>query len=163
MSELLFTDPKSWTSGHVAKALDRPQEGGGWLCWMARDIDSGEVNRAHPALGHVRVQTDIVFPTVMGRRVEGPWLFLGEVGKSPETGRWQCLEACARPIASARCPVPVDSQNERRALGALRSTIRSLENNAELGEALGGAIRIDLEKPLFDLHTVGGPCRPDFC
>ena len=160
LSELLFTDPKSWTSGHVAKVLDR--EGGGWLCWMARDIDGGEVNRAHPALGHVRVQADIVFPTVMGRRVDGPWLFLGEVGKSPETGRWQCLEACARPIASARCPVPVDSQNERRALGALRSLIRSLENNTKLADALGGTVRIDLEKPLFDLHTVGGPCRPDF-
>ena len=133
-----------------------------WLCWMARDIDGCEVNRAHPALGHVRVLADVTFPTVMGRRVEGPWLFLGEVGRSPETGRWECLEACARPIASACCPVPVDSHNERRALGALRSLIRSLETDAELGEALGGAIRIDLEKPLFDIHTVGGPCRPDF-
>ncbi len=57
---------------------------------------------------------DIVFPTVMGRRVEGPWLFLGEVGKSPETGRWQCLEACAQPLG----PLPGSdgSHNERRAL-----------------------------------------------
>ena len=168
MSELLFTDPKKWTSGHVASVLDRleppGQEGtlSGWLCWLARDIDGGEVNRSHPALGHVRVLGDVAFLSVMGRRVEGPWLFMGEVGRSPNTGRWQCLEACARPIASARCPVPVDSHNERRALGALRSAIRSLENDAELGEALGGAVCIDLEKPLFDLHTVGGPCRPDF-
>ena len=168
MSELLFTDPKSWASGHAARVLDRleppGQEGGlgGWLCWLARDIDGGEVNRAHPALGHVRAPGDVAFPTVMGRKVEGPWLFMGEVGRSPETGRWECLEACARPIASARCPVPVDSHNERRALGALRSMIRSLENDAELGGALGGAVRIDLEKPLFDIQTVGGPCRPDF-
>ncbi len=158
VSELLFTDPKSWASGRVAKVLDGPKKGtpSAWLCWLARD--GGE--RAHPALGHVRVLGDVAFPTVMGRRVEGPWLFLGEVGRSPETGRWQCLEACARPIASARCPVPVDSQNERRALGALRSVIRRLETDAELGKALGGAI--DLEKPLFDIQTVGGPCRPDF-
>ncbi|MYE60244.1 MAG: hypothetical protein F4X35_11995 [Alphaproteobacteria bacterium] len=169
MSELLFTDPKSWASGHVARVLDRleppGQEGklSGWLCWLARDIDGSEVNRAHPALGHVRVLGDVAFPTVMGsRRVEGPWLFMGEVGRSPNTGRWQCLEACARPIASACCPVPVDSHNERRALGALRSMIRSLETDAELGEALGGAVRLDLEKPLFDIQTVGGPCRPDF-
>ncbi|MCY4501005.1 MAG: hypothetical protein OXE57_05535 [Alphaproteobacteria bacterium] len=72
------------------------------------------------------------------------------------------MEACARPIASARCLVPVDSHNERRALGALRSTIWCLENNAKLGEAFGSAIRIDLEKPLFDIETVGGACRPDF-
>ena len=71
-------------------------------------------------------------------------------------------ELAARPIASARCPVPVDSHNERRALGALRSVIWSLENNAELGEASGGGVRIDLEKPLFDIKTVNGPCRPDF-
>ena len=169
VSELLFTDPKSWASGHAARVLDRLEPPGregalsGWLCWLARDIDGGEVNRAHPALGHVRVLGDVAFPTVMGsRRVEGPWLFMGEVGRSPNTGRWQCLEACARLIASDRCPVPVDSHNERRALGALRSVIRSLERDAELCEALGGALRIDLEKPLFDIRTVGGPCRPDF-
>ncbi|MCY4501495.1 MAG: hypothetical protein OXE57_08040, partial [Alphaproteobacteria bacterium] len=168
-ADLLFTDPGTWASGHVAKVLARlepgwPKKGApfAWLCWMARDIAGCEVNRAHPHLGHVRVLTDPVFPTVMGNRVEGPWLFLGEVGRSPETGRWVCLEACARPIASARCPVPVDSHNERRALGALRSAVWSLENNARLGEALGGAIRIDIEKPLFDIETVGGPCRPDF-
>ena len=168
VSELLFTEPKSWASGHAARVLDRLEPPGregrlsGWLCWLARDIDGGEVNRAHPALGHVRVLGDVTFLSVMSRKVEGPWLFFGEVGRSPQTGRWQCLEACARPIASACCPVPVDSHNERRALGALRSVIRSLETDAELGEALGGAVRIDLEKPLFDIRTVGGPCRPDF-
>ena len=72
------------------------------------------------------------------------------------------MEACARPIASARCPVPVDSHNERRALATLRSAIWRLENNAKLGAALGGTVRLDLEKPLFDIETVGGRCRPDF-
>ncbi len=60
-----------------------------WLCWMARDIDDREVNRAHPNLGHVRVLTDVVSPTIGCNRVDGPWLFLGEVGRSPETGRWE--------------------------------------------------------------------------
>ena len=101
-------------------------------------------------------------PTIGSNRLAGPWLFLGEVGRSPETGRWECRAASAQPIASALCPVPVDSHNERRALGALRSVIWSLENNADLGKALGGAVRVDLEKPLFDIETVGGPCRPDF-
>lgn len=168
-ADLLITDPKRWTSGHIAKVLAQlepvwPKKGApfAWLCWMARDIAGCEVNRAHPHLGHVRVLTDPVFPTVMGNRVEGPWLFLGEVGRSPETNMWECLEACARPITSARCPVPVDSHNERRALGALRFAIWSLENNAKLGAALGGAVRIDLEKPLFNIEMVGGRCRPDF-
>ena len=169
VSDLLFTDPRTWASGHVAKVLDRlqterPKTGTpfAWLCWMARDIDDCEVNRAHPALGHVRVLSDVACPTIGSNRVAGPWLFLGEVGRSPETGRWECMEACTQPIASSLCPVPVDSHNERRALGALRSLIRSLENNADLGNALGGAVRVDLEKPLFDIETVGGPCRPDF-
>ncbi len=170
VSDLLFTDPQTWASGHVAKVLDRlqaewPKKKGtpfAWLCWMARDIDGCEVNGAHPALGHVRVLADVARPAIGRNRVAGPWLFLGEVGPSPETGRWECMEACAQPIATARCPVPVDSHNERRALGALRSTIRSLENDADLGNALGGAVRVDLEKPLFDIETVGGPCRPDF-
>ena len=169
VSDLLFTDPRAWASGHVAKVLDRlraerPKTGApfAWLSWMARDIDGCEVNRAHPALGHVRVLTDVAVPTVGRNRVRGPWLFLGEVGRSPETGSWECMEACAQPIASARRPVPVDSHNERLALGALRSVIRSLENDADLGNALGGAVRADLEKPLFDIGTVGGPCRPDF-
>ena len=169
VSDLLFTDPRTWASGHVAKVLDRlraerpkAETPFAWLSWMARDIDGCEVNRAHPALGHVRVLTGVVVPTVMGNRVDGPWLFLGEVGLAPETGRWECMEACAQPIASARRPVPVDSHSERRALGALRSLVRSLENDADLGRALGGAVRVDLEKPLFDIETVGGPCRPDF-
>ncbi len=169
VSDLLVTDPRTWSSGHVARVLDRlraerPKADTpfAWLSWMARDIDGCEVNGAHPALGHVRVLADVAVPTVGRNRVEGPWLFLGEVGRSPETGGWECLEACAQPIASARCPVPVDSHNERRALGALRSPIRSLENDADLGKALGGAVRVDLEKPLFDIETLGGPCRPDF-
>ncbi len=52
--------------------------------------------------------------------------------------------------------------NERRALAPLRSLIRNLENNADLGKALGGAVRVNPEKPLFDIETFGGPCRPDF-
>ncbi len=169
VSRLLVTKPEAWTSGFVAQTLDElepewPKKGTPfvWLCWMARDIADREINGAHPALGHVRVLADVTSPTVGRNRVEGPWLFLGEVGRSPETGRWECMEASAQPIASARCPVPMDSHNERRALGALRSAIWSLENNAKLGEAFGGAIRIDLEKPLFDIETVGGRCRPDF-
>ena len=169
ISGLLVTDPEEWTSGHVAKAMDRrerawPKNGTpfAWLSWMARDIGEREVNREHPGLGRVRVLTDVVSPAIGSNRVAGPWLFLGEVGRSPETGRWECMEACAQPIASARCPVPVDSHNERRALGALCSLIRRLENDADLGKAFGGAVRVDLEKPLFDIETVGGPCRPDF-
>ncbi len=165
VSDLLVTDPRTWSSGHVARLRPEwPEKGApfAWLSWMARDIDGCEVNRAHPSLGHVRVLTDVVSPTIGRNRVAGPWLFLGEVGRSPETGRWECMEACAQPIASARCPVPVDSHNERWALGALRSLIGSLENDADLGKALGGAVRVDLEKPLFDIETVGGPCRPDF-
>ncbi len=43
-----------------------------WQCWIARDLDGREVNGAHPALGHVRVLSDVVCPTAGGNRAGGP-------------------------------------------------------------------------------------------
>ena len=168
-SELLFTDPAQWTSGHVARVMDELEgvwPGTGkpfsWLCWVARDLGDREINRVHPHLGHVAVGTDMRSPTVAGHRVQGPWLFLGRVARSGKTGRWECRQAFAQPVVSALCPIPVESHNERRAVGALRSLVWSLENNADLAEALGGAVRAELEKPLAHIETIGGPCLPDF-
>ena len=63
-----------------------------------------------------------------------------------------------RPILSPEIPMPVDSVNERRALADLRDSVAGLAGDAELGRALGGPPRVELEKPLFPFVVHGGPC-----
>ena len=169
MPAFLFTDPADWRSGEVARKLAAAEPG--WpgrhrpfalLCWTARDMDATGINRAHPRLGQVEVRSGVSGPAVGRNRVAGPWLFLGLVARSEDRREWECLRACAQPIVSTLCPVPVDSHNERRALGTLRRLVQGLESDPGLREALGGAIRAEIEKPLFRFETAGGHCLPDF-
>ncbi|MDD9990792.1 MAG: hypothetical protein OXP75_03245 [Rhodospirillales bacterium] len=168
-SEFLFTDPKSWNSGEVGKRLDvarrdRPEfkEPFALLCWFARDVSEYEVNGKNRELGHVKVRTPVVRPIIGDKPVRGPYLFLGVVERSGDGRRWECTKACAHPIVAANCPIPVDSHYERRALGSLRSLVRNLTESAKLKKALGGAVRVELEKPLTRTEVAGGPCLPDF-
>lgn len=168
MSEFLFTDPAQWRSGAVARKLeaaapDWPSRGGptALLCWVARDLDEHEIERGRA--GHVRVRRPIAFPRLPSQEpVRGPWLFLGAVGRAETGEAWECVAACAWPIVGTDCPIPVDSHYERRALGSLRRLARGLETNPALGEALGGTVRVTLEKPLAAIEVTGGPCLPDF-
>ena len=168
-SEFLFTDPKSWNSGKVGRRLDnarrdRPEfeEPFALLCWFARDVNEYEVNGRNRELGHVTVRTPVVRQSIGGKPVRGPYLFLGVVERSGDGRRWECTKACAHPIVAAHCPIPVDSHYERRALGSLRSLVRNLTESAKLKKALGGAVRVELEKPLIRTEVAGGPCLPDF-
>ncbi len=169
MPAFLFTDPADWRSGEVARKLEAAEPD--WperhkpfalLCWTARDVDGTGINRAHPRLGQVEVRSRVAAPEVGRNRVPGPWLFLGLVARSEDSRQWECLRARAQPVVSTLCPVPVDSHAERRALGTLRRLVHSLENDPGLREKLGGAVRAELEKPLFRFETAGGPCLPDF-
>ena len=168
-SEFLFTDPKSWSSGEVERRLD--DAGRDWaeredpfalLCWFARDVSEYEVNDTNRELGHVRVRTPVVRPMIGDNPVSGPYLFLGVVERSGDGRRWGCTKACVHPIVAANCPIPVDSHYERRALGSLRWLVRKLEKSGKLKKALGGAVRVELEKPLTRTEVAGGPCLPDF-
>ena len=168
-SEFLFTDPKSWNSGEVGRRLD--DAGQDWiefeepfalLCWFARDASEYEVNGTNRELGHVRVRTPVVRPIIGDNPVFGPYLFLGVVERSGDGRRWECTKACAQPIVATGCPIPVDSHYERRALGSLRSLVRNLTKSGKLKKALGGAVRVELEKPLTRTEVAGGPCLPDF-
>ena len=94
--------------------------------------------------------------------VSGPWLFLGAVGRTATGESWECLAACAWPIVGTGCPIPVDSHYERRALGSLRRLVDGLEADPGLRDALGGAVRVGLEKPLAAIEVTGGGCLPDF-
>ena len=110
--------------------------------------------------GHVEAPHLVVCPKVRGRPVIGPYLFLGTVARSQ--GRWACVDACARPVAELDCPVPVDSDYERQAVGALRWLVGTLSGNPQLAALLGGALRVELERPLALIETTAGPCEPDF-
>ena len=167
--EFLFTNPKSWNSGEVGRRLDAA--GRDWpeferpfalLCWPALDVSEYEVNGRNRELGHVKGRTPVVRPIIGDVPVRGPYLFLGAVARSEDGKRWECVKACVQPIVGLDCPIPVDSGYERSALGSLRSLVRNLENSPQLREALGGAVRVELEKPLTRTEVVGGPCLPDF-
>ena len=168
-SEFLFTDPKSWNSGEVGRRLDAAgqdlpefEEPFALLCWPALDVSEYEVNGRSRELGHMKVHTPVVRPIIGDKPVRGPYLFLGVVERSEDGRRWECTKACAQPIVATDCPIPVDSHYERRALGSLRSLVRNLEKSGKLKKTLGGAVRVELEKPLTRTEVAGGPCLPDF-
>ena len=165
MSGFLFTDPAAWHSGEVAAKLEKAApdwpgggEPGAILCWPVGEVSGREVDPGGE--GHVEAPGRVVCPSIGRRPVIGPYLFLGAVDRS--TGRWACVDACARPIAALDCPVPVDSDYERQALGALRRLVETLAGHPELAALLGGTLRIELEKPLALIETTAGTCQPDF-
>ena len=68
---------------------------------------------------------------------------------------YQVIQACALPIVSKSCPVLVDSDYERQAVRTLKRTLEILQKRfPEAG--------FELEKPVFEIDTEAGPCRPDF-
>ncbi len=166
-SELLFTDPDSWRGGEVARRLDvieadrqKPRKPFALLCWIAHDVQDHEINRDCREAGYVRTDTEIVRPMIGRNPVSGPWLFLGAVARQRD--EWVCLKAYAQPIVSLRCPVPVDSHPERRAWVELRRLVEALRDDEDLHASLGGRLRVELEKPLFQYSVEGGRCLPDF-
>ena len=168
-SEFLFTDPESWSSGEVERRLNHAgqdwiefEESFALLCWPARDVSECEADGRNRELGHVKVRTPVVRPIIGDNPVVGPYLFLGAVERSGDGRRWECTKACAQPIVATDCPIPVDSHYERRALGSLRALVRNLTKSGKLKKALGGAVRVELEKPLTRTEVAGGPCLPDF-
>ena len=165
-SAFLFTDPAAWRSGEVAAKLEAAAPGwpeggrpGALLCWPVEEVDGNTVDPGRA--GHVEALSPVVRPVLPGGEpVEGPWLFAGAVARSGD--QWACVEACARPIAALDVPVPVDSDYERQAAGALGRMVRTLAGNAELRALLGGTVRLGLEKPLALIRTAAGDCLPDF-
>ena len=168
VSELLFTDPGSWSAGEVGRKLDAAERNWperrrpcGFLCWIAHDVSEYEINSANPSQGHIRVTSPVVFPSVYRRRVSGPYLFLGVVARADDGGRWECRLAYAQPIVDPKCPIPVDSGYERSALDSLPHLVRDLRDDRGLLEALGGTVRVELQKPLFEFNVAGSRCLPD--
>ena len=165
MRSILVTDPAQWGGGAAAERLDAlaarwPGRGSpfGLLSWIVHEIAAHELDPGKP--GRVAVRAKVASPTIGRDRIAGPYLFLGMAARDDD-GSWACIEACAQPVAAADWPAPVDSGYERGALAALRGAVDAIADDAALRDALGGTVRVALEKPLFDLHPRGGPCRPD--
>ena len=166
--DILFTDPAKWAVDGTQERLDemaRTWPGRGrpfaLLSWLARSVAVHAINPNHPEAGRVEVRSRVAPPGRGQRRVVGPFLFLGIVARGEGNGAWDCRAASVHPILSEEVPMPVDSGYERRALDKLRGAAAGLARDAALADALGGAVRVELEKPLFPFVVRGGPCRPD--
>ena len=139
------TAARDWPAGH------KPQ---GFLCWVVRDMD--DLGIGTTANGNrVDVVSGVGCPVIGGNRIKWPYLFLGAVGLPKGRSGYECLEGYAQPIVATDCLVPVDSNQERRAFGTLRTTLRILK--AEFPDA-----EFEIEKPVFEFETFDGPCLPDF-
>ena len=136
---------REFPEGHV------PQ---GFVCFPVLQV--GE--RSLPATskyGELEVVSRIKRPTIGGRTVSGPYLFFGVVALTTRRRGYECVRGWAQPIVSVHRPVPVDSDFERQAFGTLTTTLRILDRQFPDAE-------FTMEKPVFDIDTEQGPCRPDF-
>ena len=164
-SGYLFTDPAVWRSDDEAARLEKaaadwPEEGPprAYLCWPVEEVSGCAVDPGRE--GHVEAARPVICPSIGGRPVIGPYLFLGAITRAADG--WKCVNACARPIAALDCPVPVDSDYERQTVGALWPMVRTLAGNREFAALIGGVPRVRLEKPLTLIRTRIGTCIPDF-
>ena len=135
----------NFPEGHV------PQ---GFVCFPVRHV--GE--RSLPATSkyeELEVVSRIRRPTIGGRPVSGPCLFFGVVALTTRRRGYECVRGWAQPIVSVHRPVPVDSDFERQAFGTLETTLWILSKEFPDTE-------FTMEKPVFDIDTRQGPCRPDF-
>ena len=167
-----FTQHGAWTKQIVARELSRtsndwpkrhvPQA---FLCWTTDQVGACHVplpplrNRYHHhrALDThvVPVSEAVVRPIIGYNPVQGPYLFIGAVARPSGKSDYECIRAFAQPIVSMYHPVPVDSENERRAFNTLRGSLGFLKKDFP-------DTTFELTKPLFSFNTELGPCIPDF-
>lgn len=131
-----------WPVGHA------PQ---GFLLLYARGFKGVQIDVANGA--PVTLVNRIQSPSTLGNRVAGPWLVLVVVGEYPDGPGHMPLRGYAQPVLNGRLPVPVESEFERQTLHAILAAQVRLHHQG---------IDMAIVKPLFDILTRDGPCRPDF-
>lgn len=133
---------RRWPRGHAPQAF---------LALFAQQFRGAtiEVAGAEPVVIANRVQS----PSVRGNIIKGPYLVLIVAGQYPEAHGYAPLRAYAQPILSGRRFIPVDSEFER-------AVLRDLIKLRAAFDSYG--IDLAIEKPVFDMLTPIGPCRPDF-
>ena len=105
--------------------------------------------------GRVDVLSGLRRPIIGSNPVQRPYLFIGAAGLPTGRSDYECVVGFAQPIFLKSCPTPVDSKFERKALGTLRTTLKTLDERFEDTE-------FELEKPAFEIDAPDGPCLPDF-
>ena len=136
---------RDFPEGHV------PQ---GFVCFPVLQVGEKSLP-ATSKYGELEVVSRIKRPTIGGHPVSGPYLFFGVVALTTRRRGYECVRGWAQPIVSVHCPVPVDSDFERQAFGTLTTTLRILDREFPDAE-------FTMEKPVFEIGTEQGPCRPDF-
>lgn len=132
---------KDWPPGHAPQAFG---------ALFAHHIDGSTLHVADgPPLS---IANRIQSPSTGDNRIGGPYLVLILVGQYPEAHGYAALRGYAQPIYSGQRFVPVDTAFARDVMRAL------LALRVPLGRH---GIDFHLEKPLFDILTPLGPCRPD--
>lgn len=133
---------KNWPQGHAPQAF---------LALFAHHVRGSTVYVADgdPVTLANRVQS----PSTRDNRIDGPYLVIIVVGQFPETRGYAPLRGYAQPILTGHRFIPVETSFEREALRALIDIRGPFERRG---------IELCIEKPVFDILTPLGPCRPAF-
>ncbi|GLI99468.1 hypothetical protein [Sphingobium sp. BS19] len=133
---------RHWPRGHAPQAF---------LALFAHHVRGSTVYVADgdPVTLANRVQS----PSTRDNPIDGPYLVIIVVGQFPEAHGYAPLRGYAQPILSGHRFIPVETAFEREALHALIDIRRAFERRG---------IELFIEKPVFDILTPLGPCRPAF-
>ncbi|MFL0418583.1 hypothetical protein ACH0CP_13435 [Sphingomonas sp. 179-I 2A4 NHS] len=132
----------AWPSGHAPQAF---------FALFSHQVTGHIIETADTQ--PVRVANRVQSPSVRGNPIRGPFLVIVVAGQYPEARGYAPLRAYAQPIYSGQRFVPVNSEFERGLLRELLSARRALFRQG---------IDVAIEKPVFDLLTPLGTCRPAF-
>ena len=142
---------------HAALAAD-------WLEFERLFREAGELDERYRELEQRAVREDVP------RSLLSEWTAWRDRNlRFEKDARWvfgderidECRMAYAQPIAALELPIPVESGYERQALLSLPRLVRDLRSDGALREALGGAVEVELQKPLFPVRVREGLCLPD--
>lgn len=132
---------ETWPEGHEPQA---------YLLLYATGVSRRElqVGSGEP----VFIASDIVKPAA--KHVDrGPYLAIVAIGYHAQARGYAAVRAYAQPVLDGRHFVPIDSNAERAMLALLLKMQWSARERGVL---------FRIKKPVFDIETDLGPCRPDF-
>ncbi|ATI80560.1 hypothetical protein [Sphingobium yanoikuyae] len=131
-----------WPPGHAPQSF---------LALFAREVHGSTVHVA--GSDPVSITNPVHSPSIRGNRVMGPYLVLIVVGQYPQAHGYAPLRAYAQPILAGNRFMPVNSEFERMVLRDLIALRAPMDRSG---------IDLGIEKPVFDMITRLGSCRPDF-
>jgi hypothetical protein len=151
-----FADPASrWRATFARIARNWRKDGRATASMLVAARDVGEFSISTLRHGDIPVRSLVRKPLRGDARGRGPFLVLVLFGNDVETGALAAERAYAQPALSLDLLFPVESGFERQVLAAMLEARAWLTNHDPM-------VWLQIGKPLFDLMTQAGPCRPDF-